>query len=540
MDDCRSSAVAAERSSNGARSMSPTSSPSRQEFRRPATCRERPRAGRRWRVPLLREGVPIGVICLRRLEVRAVHRAADRAAGDVRGPGRHRDRERPAVRGAGAAQRRASGEQPPGHRGAGAADGHGRGPARHRLVADRPAARPRRHRRQRRASVAAPSDASASVDVTADRLVAAWPATTTMGAVRQRLMRSRSAERHRVAGRAFLDGATIHVHDIDGRLETSSRTRAVSGSTRRSGTVHVPLMLEASRDRRHRRACGRGRGRSPTPDRAAGDVRGPGGHRHRERPPVPGAGAANAELRGAEQQTRSARSARRVAPRSTSSEVLHDDRRDADPPVPAPTAASIYESTTTRRASSSPCRRTGARDELDRARSSGAAPRLATGAVGRAGATRAPVQIDDHRRRGRRRAECPDSRASCAGRSRSVLAVPLLREGDVSACWSIRRKTPAVPAAEIVALLETFADQAVIAIENARLFEQLQETSRSSQASQHKSQFLANMSPRAADAAERHHRLLRDAPGGGRGPRPGGVHPGPPEGSTRPASTCWG
>ena len=39
--------------------------------------------------------------------------------------------------------------------------------------------------------------------------------------------------------------------------------------------------------------------------------------------------------------------------------------------------------------------------------------------------------------------------------------------------------------------------------------------------------------PRAADAAQRHHRLLRDAPGRGRGPRPGGADPGPPEGQRR-------
>ena len=59
----------------------------------------------------------------------AVHRPADRAAGDVRGPGRHRHRERPAVRGAGAAQ-------PPSlTRGAGAADRHRRDPAGHRLLA---------------------------------------------------------------------------------------------------------------------------------------------------------------------------------------------------------------------------------------------------------------------------------------------------------------------------------------------------------------------------------------------------------------------
>ena len=45
--------------------------------------------------------------------------------------------------------------------------------------------------------------------------------------------------------------------------------------------------------------------------------------------------------------------------------------------------------------------------------------------------------------------------------------------------------------------------------------------------------------PRAADAAERDHRLLRDAPGGGRGPRRRGVPARPADGSTPPASICW-
>ena len=44
-------------------------------------------------------------------------------------------------------------------------------------------------------------------------------------------------------------------------------------------------------------------------------------------------------------------------------------------------------------------------------------------------------------------------------------------------------------------LLTTFADQAVIAVENVGLFDEIQEKSRQlAEASQHKSQFLANMS----------------------------------------------
>jgi K+-sensing histidine kinase KdpD len=46
-----------------------------------------------------------------------------------------------------------------------------------------------------------------------------------------------------------------------------------------------------------------------------------------------------------------------------------------------------------------------------------------------------------------------------------------------------------------IALVETFADQAAIAIENVRLFDEIQDKSKQlAEASQHKSQFLANMS----------------------------------------------
>jgi signal transduction histidine kinase len=82
-----------------------------------------------------------------------------------------------------------------------------------------------------------------------------------------------------------------------------------------------------------------------------------------------------------------------------------------------------------------------------------------------------------------------------AGNWRAALAVPMLRDGKPVGAISVGR-ADAVPFSERqIQLLTTFADQAVIAIENVRLFDEIQEKSRQlSEASQHKSQFLANMS----------------------------------------------
>ena len=81
------------------------------------------------------------------------------------------------------------------------------------------------------------------------------------------------------------------------------------------------------------------------------------------------------------------------------------------------------------------------------------------------------------------------------GDYRTILSVPMLREGIPIGVLVLTRPEVRPFTDKQIELVTTFADQAAIAIKNVQLFDEIQDKSRQlEEASQHKSQFLANMS----------------------------------------------
>jgi signal transduction histidine kinase len=78
---------------------------------------------------------------------------------------------------------------------------------------------------------------------------------------------------------------------------------------------------------------------------------------------------------------------------------------------------------------------------------------------------------------------------------RALMVAPLLRGEDLVGTLVVRRRTPGEFAKNTIDIIKTFAAQSALAIQNARLFHEIEDKSRQlEEASQHKSQFLANMS----------------------------------------------
>src|SRR6516164_8560408 len=116
---------------------------------------------------------------------------------------------------------------------------------------------------------------------------------------------------------------------------------------------------------------------------------------------------------------------------------------------------------------------------------------LSEGAIGPAVTQRAPVQVPDLLDE----ALTPGLEIVVRAGYRALLVVPLLRPDRIVGVLVVRRKLPGDFPANIIDLLETFAAQSVLALQNARLFHEIEEKGRELEiASRHKSQFLANMS----------------------------------------------
>jgi signal transduction histidine kinase len=119
--------------------------------------------------------------------------------------------------------------------------------------------------------------------------------------------------------------------------------------------------------------------------------------------------------------------------------------------------------------------------------------RKGEGVQGRMAVTRQPVQIPDIAKEDAYHG--PLRNILLRTGTRAVLAIPMLRESELIGGLTVNKKTPGEFRPEVIELLTTFATQSALAIQNARLFREIEDKSRQLEAaSQHKSEFLANMS----------------------------------------------
>jgi GAF domain-containing protein len=99
---------------------------------------------------------------------------------------------------------------------------------------------------------------------------------------------------------------------------------------------------------------------------------------------------------------------------------------------------------------------------------------LATATSRTATAERRPVQVPDIHNE----PASPVNEINLREGYRGILVIPLLRPDDIVGALVVRRKTPGEFPQSTIELLQTFADQSVVAIQNARLFENVEARTR--------------------------------------------------------------
>jgi two-component system, NtrC family, sensor kinase len=119
--------------------------------------------------------------------------------------------------------------------------------------------------------------------------------------------------------------------------------------------------------------------------------------------------------------------------------------------------------------------------------------RKGEGALGQMAITGEPVQIRDIMDEGSYQSRVREKLLRLG--YRSLLVVPLMRDSHLLGGLAVNRKSTGEFDADVISLLKTFATQSALAIQNARLFREIELKGRQLEtASHHKSEFLANMS----------------------------------------------